>query len=155
MIRLQGKALCVRLPTYHLFHRRAFNQAGHSGFDDAHQVSLQISKALISGVLSAKLHLDPSACWQMDQIDDHGPVLAKLDKTIKEAVTSLETTRAEFPADVKVQASCPQDFSPTHEWQLVPMNAICPPGLHFKLDVGTGQTHARLAPINKIEQAAD
>ena len=35
-------------------------------------------------------------------------------------------------------------FSPTKDWQRVPKGAACPPGLEYKMDLGTGETLARL-----------
>mmetsp|Transcript_35449 Transcript_35449/g.77587 ORF Transcript_35449/g.77587 Transcript_35449/m.77587 type:complete len:213 (+) Transcript_35449:53-691(+) len=39
-----------------------------------------------------------------------------------------------------------RDFLPTEEWQRLPANAVCPPGLHFRVDMSSGQTFARIPP---------
>lgn len=40
-----------------------------------------------------------------------------------------------------------KDFNATHEWQFLPKNVICPPGLQYKVDLSTNTTLARLHPI--------
>jgi len=39
-----------------------------------------------------------------------------------------------------------QDFKATHEWQVLPPNVICPPGLQFEVDLTNNRTLARLPP---------
>jgi len=53
-----------------------------------------------------------------------------------------------FSHAVKMQApEARLDFDATHDWQLLPKNVICPPGLQFKVDLSTNTTLARLQPI--------
>jgi hypothetical protein len=37
-------------------------------------------------------------------------------------------------------------FAPCYEWQEVPENCVCPPGLEYKIDTQTGQRLARAPP---------
>jgi len=50
----------------------------------------------------------------------------------------------DVPEERSHQQTVPREFLPTHEWQPVPKNSICPAGLHFRIDVATGLTFARL-----------
>ena len=46
-------------------------------------------------------------------------------------------------------------FSPTHEWQDVPEDAVCPPGLQYELDPNTGLRRARIPPGDPPDPKAD
>jgi phospholipid N-methyltransferase len=46
-------------------------------------------------------------------------------------------------------------FTPTHEWQTVPAEAVLPPGLEIRMNMQTGQSEARLAPgTGTVDEAA-
>eukprot|EP00929_Paragymnodinium_shiwhaense_P057184 TRINITY_DN28618_c0_g1_i1.p1 TRINITY_DN28618_c0_g1~~TRINITY_DN28618_c0_g1_i1.p1 ORF type:complete len:225 (-),score=31.51 TRINITY_DN28618_c0_g1_i1:320-994(-) len=49
----------------------------------------------------------------------------------------------ESPRKQAMQLPPVADFEPTESWQVVPEGAICPPGLHFKVDLASGLTMAR------------
>eukprot|EP00930_Biecheleria_cincta_P059056 TRINITY_DN44822_c0_g1_i1.p1 TRINITY_DN44822_c0_g1~~TRINITY_DN44822_c0_g1_i1.p1 ORF type:complete len:194 (-),score=41.42 TRINITY_DN44822_c0_g1_i1:61-594(-) len=62
-------------------------------------------------------------------------------------LSALEKMLAELEAETNPHEQCkPGDFLATHEWQTVPQDAICPPGLQFKIDLSTGLRLARLPP---------
>merc|ERR1740121_3144236 len=62
---------------------------------------------------------------------------------IEKYTLNLEKALAdlELEAQPKQQAhgKNPNDFVATDEWQVVPDGAICPAGLHFKMDMTSGQ----------------
>lgn len=49
-----------------------------------------------------------------------------------------------WAASVANEVLAQEEFIPTHEWQLIPPNTAVPPGLHYRMDLATGEKWAKL-----------